>query len=86
MRACGRVGGHEKQNPTLASILCYVVRTRIYKSKSRRWLRVPRKHTQSSGDLVPYIKQLIKREAFVSEPVWKDAADLFQAKCKEAGL
>ncbi len=39
-----------------------------------------------SRDLVPYIKQLIKREAFVSEPVWKDAADLFQAKCKEAGL
>uniref|UniRef100_A0A7S3ZC48 Saccharopine dehydrogenase [NAD(+), L-lysine-forming] n=1 Tax=Lotharella globosa TaxID=91324 RepID=A0A7S3ZC48_9EUKA len=39
-----------------------------------------------SKDLTPYIKQLIKRDAIVTEPVWKDAKDLMVTKMKEAGL
>mmetsp|Transcript_2194 Transcript_2194/g.3170 ORF Transcript_2194/g.3170 Transcript_2194/m.3170 type:complete len:839 (-) Transcript_2194:177-2693(-) len=39
-----------------------------------------------SKALIPYIKELIERDALVKSPVWKDAADLFHAKLKEAGL
>mmetsp|Transcript_21573 Transcript_21573/g.52811 ORF Transcript_21573/g.52811 Transcript_21573/m.52811 type:complete len:837 (-) Transcript_21573:282-2792(-) len=36
-------------------------------------------------DLTPHIKKLVKKEAFFTEPVWKDAGDLYLSKLKEAG-
>eukprot|EP00466_Bigelowiella_natans_P008389 jgi/Bigna1/55349/estExt_Genewise1Plus.C_560091 len=39
-----------------------------------------------SKDLIPYIKELIEKDAFFTKPVWKDAGDLYLSKLKEAGL
>mmetsp|Transcript_2358 Transcript_2358/g.3393 ORF Transcript_2358/g.3393 Transcript_2358/m.3393 type:complete len:591 (-) Transcript_2358:144-1916(-) len=37
-------------------------------------------------DLLPYLKELIHKDAFATKPVWKDAGDLFVSKTKAAGL